>query len=147
MYLHTLLYNEHRLLDSHFCAYYMSMALCKTAVSPLIMHWRYCSLTPSHQYGVLPQKLHFAFCSECDLWCAGITFMFISGSKYLLLSHLRKAWHNRPLLKIFILIFVTNITSLKAWWFLNLWLVSFVQGKLMFYFSEPVGQFWWQNLF
>ena len=27
------------------------MALCKPAVSPLLMHWRYCSLAPSHRYG------------------------------------------------------------------------------------------------
>ena len=26
-----------------------SMAQCKTAVSPLLMHWRYCSLTLSHR--------------------------------------------------------------------------------------------------
>ena len=27
------------------------MASCNTAVSPLLMHWRYCSLARSHQYG------------------------------------------------------------------------------------------------
>ena len=27
------------------------MVWCKTAVSPLLMHWRYCSLTPGHRYG------------------------------------------------------------------------------------------------
>ena len=29
--------------------HYKSMAQCKTAVSPLLMHWRYCSLALSHQ--------------------------------------------------------------------------------------------------
>ena len=28
----------------------MSMALCKTAVSPLLTHWRYCSLALSHRH-------------------------------------------------------------------------------------------------
>ena len=27
----------------------MSMALCRTEISPLLMHWRYCSLALSHQ--------------------------------------------------------------------------------------------------
>ena len=32
--------------------YMILMALHKTAVTPLLMHWSYCSLTPSHRYGV-----------------------------------------------------------------------------------------------
>ena len=31
----------------------ISMALCKTAVTPLLMHWIYCSLSPSHLYNLL----------------------------------------------------------------------------------------------
>ena len=30
--------------------YQISMAQCKTAVSPLLTHWRYCSLAQSHWY-------------------------------------------------------------------------------------------------
>ena len=30
--------------------YIISMALCKTAISPLLTHWRYCSLALSHRY-------------------------------------------------------------------------------------------------
>ena len=31
---------------------WISMALCKTAVTPLLTHWSYCSLALSHRYGV-----------------------------------------------------------------------------------------------
>ena len=39
--------------QSSTCAFILEnilMALCKTAVSPLLMHWRYCSLALTHQY-------------------------------------------------------------------------------------------------
>ena len=29
---------------------YVSMAKCKTAVTPLLTHWSYCSLAPSHWF-------------------------------------------------------------------------------------------------
>ena len=32
----------------------ISMAYCKTATTPLLTHWSYCSLALSHRYGVLP---------------------------------------------------------------------------------------------
>ena len=32
------------------CLYLISMASCKTAVSPLLMHWRYCSLALSWRW-------------------------------------------------------------------------------------------------
>ena len=32
----------------------VSMALCKTAVTPLLTHWSYCSLALSHQYVSVP---------------------------------------------------------------------------------------------
>ena len=32
--------------------YIFSMVQCKTAVSPLLMHWRYCSLALSHQFHI-----------------------------------------------------------------------------------------------
>ena len=31
---------------------YISMALCKTAVTPLLMHWSYCSLALSHRFHI-----------------------------------------------------------------------------------------------
>ena len=35
--------------------YHNSMAQCKTAVTPLLMHWSYCSLGLDHRYGfILP---------------------------------------------------------------------------------------------
>ena len=33
-----------------------SMVQCKTAVSPLITHWRYCSLALSHQHDRVPEQ-------------------------------------------------------------------------------------------
>ena len=44
------MYNESALVHDdpfHRC---ISTALCKTAVSPVLMHWRYCSLALSHRY-------------------------------------------------------------------------------------------------
>ena len=32
--------------------YPISMALCKTAVTPLLMHWSYCSFALSHRYAL-----------------------------------------------------------------------------------------------
>ena len=32
--------------------YTISMTSCKTAVTPLLMHWSYCSLAPSHRYKI-----------------------------------------------------------------------------------------------
>ena len=40
----------------------ISMALCKTAVSPLLMHWRYCSLTLNPRYDVCHISIVIPFC-------------------------------------------------------------------------------------
>ena len=37
-----------RNINIHLC--FISMAWCKTAVTPLLMHWSYCSLALSHRY-------------------------------------------------------------------------------------------------
>ena len=35
---------------------HVSMTLCKTAVTPLLTHWSYCSFALSHQYDVMTYK-------------------------------------------------------------------------------------------
>ena len=47
----------------------MSMALCKTAVSPLLTHWRYCSLVLSHR--CYPFNLDQIM--TYTLWCSAIS--------------------------------------------------------------------------
>ena len=37
----------------------IAMAKCKTAVSPLLMHWRYCSLAPTHRVGSLINMISY----------------------------------------------------------------------------------------
>ena len=39
--------------DNTWSSHSISMAKCKTAVSPLLKHWRHCSLALSHQYVIL----------------------------------------------------------------------------------------------
>ena len=46
LWVHGLVYNMYLSLTWHF----ISMAQCKTAVSPLLTYWRYCSLALSHRY-------------------------------------------------------------------------------------------------
>ena len=36
---------------------HLLMACCKTAVTPLLTHWSYCSLEPSHRYGNIQRTL------------------------------------------------------------------------------------------
>ena len=46
LWVHGLVYNMYLSLTWHV----ISMAQCKTAVSPLLTYWRYCSLALSHRY-------------------------------------------------------------------------------------------------
>ena len=43
-------------LKSVIYSYFISMAWCKTVVSPLLTHWRYCSLALNHRYDVIGGK-------------------------------------------------------------------------------------------
>ena len=52
------------------------MALCKTAVSPLLTHWRYCSHALSLQYSL------FFFFLKCMICCTVTRFFVISFWKH-----------------------------------------------------------------
>ena len=57
-------------------SHYMSMAYCKTAVSPLLTYWRYCSLAQSHrcdQAGFMSTEPgnvydHYGWANKGHLW-------------------------------------------------------------------------------
>ena len=49
----TVFKGKHRIYQS-----FISMALRKTAVTPLLMHWSYCSLALSHQYHLTTWRWH-----------------------------------------------------------------------------------------
>ena len=44
------------------------MAQCKTAVTPLLTHWSYCSLALSHQYGIRDLGSSLIQVITCDLF-------------------------------------------------------------------------------
>ena len=50
-------------------ALYILMALCKTAVTPLLMHWSYCSLALIHWYGTVD----LICCLQAGLHCHSIS--------------------------------------------------------------------------
>ena len=45
----------------------ISMALCKTAVTPLLTHWSYCSLALSHRYHIECNTCNDRTCSDIKL--------------------------------------------------------------------------------
>ena len=65
----------------------ISMAQCKTAATPLLMHWSYCSLALSHQHTLVKSKQNYMYlmgstvnmpryqCLVSKLYCRIITYM------------------------------------------------------------------------
>ena len=76
----------------YFVQQYILMALCKTAVAPLQMHWRYCRLALSHRYldaveGNHPQYLFLTMSlSKLPSWWPAVICqmeaMFTTGHSY-----------------------------------------------------------------
>ena len=57
--------------SSSICLMYILMSQCKTALSPVLMHWRYCSLALRHPYWNESQTpsnemRHFPWIPPCD---------------------------------------------------------------------------------
>ena len=56
----------------HAILFYISMVLCKTAISPLLTHWRYCSLALSHRYWIsagcsnLPSRMTITLLTDIE---------------------------------------------------------------------------------
>ena len=52
----------------HVCGENISMAQCKTAVTPLLTHWSYCRLALNHQYNFCWSDFrHFLQCNQVHL--------------------------------------------------------------------------------
>ena len=58
----------------------ISMALCKTAVTPVHKHWSYCSLALSHRLINLPSTVHPMNYTHCLVWhCLVVVMSSVSS--------------------------------------------------------------------